>query len=178
MLRYPRTSTVPRILALTIRAQLAGRTGDGDPRPPLDLATDLAASTGELERLVPPALARAELAWLAGRSDEVVEATDDLLRLALTRDATWMVGPLAAWRWRAGIPTDLPDGVAEPYVLQRAGRHADAARWWSARGCRYAAALSLLDAGDADSARRAMRMLDELGAGAVTARHASTAVRR
>lgn len=37
-------------------------------------------------------------------------------------------------------------------------------RWWSARSCRYAAALSLLDAGDAASIRHARRMLNELGA--------------
>jgi hypothetical protein len=154
---------VPRILALTVSALVAARTGAGDPAPMLDLAGELAAGTGELERLVPPALARAEMAWLAGRPDEILEATHVAWQLASTRRATWMIGPLAAWRQRAGATVDLPDGVAEPYVLQVTGLHTDAARWWSARGCDYAAALSLLDAGDVASATRASRMLRELG---------------
>jgi DNA-binding SARP family transcriptional activator len=167
VLRYPRTSTVPRILASTVTALLAARAGSGDPAPALDLADDLAASTGELERLVPPALARAEVAWLTGRGGQIPELTDAVWRLATGRGATWMVGPLAAWRQRAGATDELRDGVAEPYVLQAAGRHVDAARWWSARGCRYATALSLLDADDATSVTRATRILRDLGAHAV-----------
>lgn len=88
----------------------------------------------------------------------------------MQRRATWMVGPLATWRWRADAPVDLPEGVAEAHALQHAGRHVEAARWWSARGCRYAAALALLDAGDDASAGRAHTMLVELGADAVAER--------
>lgn len=159
VLRYPRTSTVPRILALTVTALVAVRTGAGDPAPALDLADDLAEGTGELERLVPPALARAETAWLTGRPDEILDVTRAAWQLATSRGATWMIGPLAAWRLRAGAVVDLPDGVAEPYVLQATGRHTAAARWWSERGCDHAAALALLDAGDDDSVERASDLL-------------------
>lgn len=168
VVRYPRSSTIPRILALTVTALIAGRTGDADPWPSLDLARDLAASTGELERLVPPALARAELAWLAGHRDAVIDATDEPLRLAIERGATWMIGPLASWRWRAGIATEAPDGLVKPYALQAAGRHHDVARWWLSRGCRYSAALSLLDAADDASNRQASRIFEDLGTRAVT----------
>jgi hypothetical protein len=161
VLRYPRTSTVPRILALSVSALLDARTGRGDPSAALELADDLAASTDELERMVPPVVARAEIAWLGQRADEVPRMTQDCWELAVARHATWMIGPLAAWRYRAGVVDDLPPGVARPYVLQAAGRHDDAARWWSACGCRYAAALSLLDAGDATSIRHATRILHE-----------------
>ncbi len=178
VIRHPRTSTIPRILALTVSALIAGRTGSDDPLPALDEATELAAPTGELERLVPPALARAEIAWTRGRRAAVVEATDEVYRLALERRATWMVGPLSSWRLRAGVRTDLPDGVAEPYLLQASGRHRDAARWWSSRRCGYAAALSLLDADDVDSVEQAIRLLRGLGAGTLTRRHRHRAVGR
>lgn len=164
---YPRSSTIPRILALTVTALIAARTARGDPWPALDLARDLAAATGELERLVPPALARAELAWLAGRPAAIVDATDEPWRLAVERRATWMIGPLASWRRRAGIDVELPEGIAEPYVLQAAGRHLEAAQWWSSRGCGYIAALSLLDAADQASVIRASQTFRDLGAQAL-----------
>ncbi len=169
VLRYPRTSTVPRILALSVTALLEARTGSGDPSRALDLADDLAASTDELERMVPPVVARSEIAWLGHRNDEIPRITQQCWELAVARGATWMIGPLAAWRYRAAVTDALPEDVAEPYVLQATGRHAAAARWWSERGCRYAAALSLLDAADVGSIRLASRMLSELGAHTVDA---------
>ena len=46
--------------------RLRARRGDPDPWSPLDEARELAAGTGELQRLAPVAGARAEARWLAG----------------------------------------------------------------------------------------------------------------
>ena len=45
-----------------------------------DDADRLALASGELSRIAPPALARAEAAWLEGRSDEIVQLTEPALQ--------------------------------------------------------------------------------------------------
>ena len=64
VLRIPRTSTTPRILALTVLALVRARRGDPEVWPLLDEAWALAEPTNELPRLGPVAAARAEAAWL------------------------------------------------------------------------------------------------------------------
>jgi DNA-binding CsgD family transcriptional regulator/tetratricopeptide (TPR) repeat protein len=163
VLRDPRTSPVPRIWALTVLGLVRARRGDPDVWPPLDEAWSLAEPTAELQRIEPPAAARAEAAWLAGEREAVAEATEAALELALQRQARWVIGELACWRWRAGVQEEIPPGAAEPYALQMAGEWARAAQLWSEIGCPYEAALALAD-GDEAALRRAHAELQRLGA--------------
>src|SRR4029077_15752088 len=77
VLRARRASTTPTILALTVIGQLRARSGDPDPSSPLDEAQELAVLSGELPRLAPVAVARAEAAWLGGRRDAIGAATEE-----------------------------------------------------------------------------------------------------
>ena len=64
VIRNPNTPPVSRIPALVVAGTVALRRGDrglADER--LDEASDLAASTGEVQRIMPVAVARAEAAW-------------------------------------------------------------------------------------------------------------------
>ena len=164
VLRVPRHSTVPRIVALVALGLVRARRGDPGQWAPLDEAWALAEPSGELQRIGPAAAARAEAAWLEGRPDAVAEATGTALELALSRRGSWVMGEIAYWRWRAGINEKFPPGTAEPYALQIRGDWARAAELWTELGCPYEAALALADADDEDALRRSLDELQRLGA--------------
>jgi DNA-binding CsgD family transcriptional regulator/tetratricopeptide (TPR) repeat protein len=164
VLRIPRTSTTPRIVALVVLALLRARRGDPEARQALEEAWLLAEPTGELPRLGPVAAARAEVAWLEGDREAVAEATEDVLALAVDRGNPWRIGELACWRARAGIDEDLPEGAAEPYALELAGDAGAAAAAWRDLGCPYDAALAAMSQDDEGELRRALDDLQRLGA--------------
>jgi tetratricopeptide (TPR) repeat protein len=139
-LRDGRIWPVPRVFALTVLALVRARRGDPDVWPLLDQARAIAEPSGELQRIGPVALARAEAAWLAGRHDAIGSETEAALDLAVHRQARWIVGELACWRRRAGISEAVPSPIAEPYAAELAGDAAAAAAQWDERGCPYAAA--------------------------------------
>jgi DNA-binding CsgD family transcriptional regulator/tetratricopeptide (TPR) repeat protein len=169
VLRVPRHSTIPRIVALSVLGRLRARRGDPDVWPALDEAWALAEPTGELQRLEPAAAARAEALWLEGRHGEIGATTETTLNLALRCQAAWVVGELASWRWRAGIVEELPLVVAEPFAAQVAGDSTRAAQLWSDIGCPFEAALALADGDDEPSLREALSALKDLGAEAAAA---------
>lgn len=159
----PRSSTTPRILALVVLGLVRARRGEPDVWPLLDEAQELAAPSGELQRIAPVAAARAEASWLERRDGAVGEATASALELAVAHGSSWVSGELACWRRRVGIEEQVP-GVAEPYALQLAGEWERAAGLWAELGCPYEAALALADSGDEDALRRALAELQRLGA--------------
>ena len=152
----------PRILALVVLGLVRARRGDPEVWPPLDEALALAEPSGELLRIAPVAAARAEAAWLEGEHEAVAEATEAALDLAVQRQASWVIGELAYWRWRAGIREEIPADAAEPYALQMRGEWARAAALWAEIGCPYEAALALADADDDDALRGALAELQRL----------------
>jgi DNA-binding CsgD family transcriptional regulator len=165
----PRSSPLPRILGTVVIGLTRVRAGDPQGRSLLREALEVAAPSGELQRIAPAAVALAEAAWLAGDAAEVAEATAPALALALAQRAPWLVGQLACWRRRAGIESDTLSPVPEPWSLELAGRTADAADRWSELGCAYEAALVLAQSHDAPSLRRAHDTLHELAAPAAAA---------
>ena len=169
VLRIPRTSTTPRIGVLSVLALVRARRGDPEVAPLLGEAWALAQPTGELPRIAPVAIARAEAAWLAGDLAAVVTATDDAFRLALECEASWVIGELAVWRRRAGIDETMSARVAGPWARQLDGDPSRAAELWQELGCPYEAALAWADAGEEASLRRALEQLQQLGAGAAAA---------
>ena len=166
VLRNRRASTFPAITALVVIGLLRARRRDPDAWAPLDEAWELAEPTGELPRIGPVAVARAEAAWLEDRTDAVADATATALELARSKRVPWRLGALAVWRGRAGIEEPSPPQVAEPYALELAGEHERAAEAWLRLGCRYEAALALAHADGEAPQRRALAELQELGAAA------------
>jgi len=179
VLRDPRTAPVSRINALGVLGRVRARRGDPGVWPPLDEALALGTGTGELQRLGPVAVARAEAAWLEGDPAAARAVVEDALDLAeRTNGYAWLAGELAFWLWRLGGPdrlstVGLPDGVAEPFALQVAGASAAAADRWRALGCPYEAADALADSDQEPQLRAALTELEGLGArprGAAVAR--------
>jgi DNA-binding CsgD family transcriptional regulator len=165
VLRRPGTAVPSRITPLTVLGRLRARRGDPDVWGPLDEALELAAGTGEVQRLLPVALARAEARWLGGEPDAVADETDGVLELATARATIWGLGELLAWRRRAGL-TDPPLArePAEPWRLELAGRGAAASRAFTELGCAYDAALAALADDDEALLRHSHAELLRLGA--------------
>ncbi len=164
------TSPLNRIGPHTRIGTVRARRGDGDAWSALDAAYDAVLGTSQPAYVVPVVLARVEAAWLDGRRDE---ARDQLM---LVRDTAgqldpWTRGQAVVWMRRLGVPDAAPLGVvAEPYVLELAGRTGDAAAAWDALGCPYAAGLAQLDSDDERDVRAALDRFDRLGARAVSSK--------
>jgi DNA-binding CsgD family transcriptional regulator/tetratricopeptide (TPR) repeat protein len=164
VLTRPDVAAPTRITPLTVIGRLRARRGDPDPWKPLDEASTLASATGELQRLLPVALARAEARWLAGQAHLIGFETSVVLDLAAAQQHPWGVGELLVWRRRAGLG-ELPDAVvaAEPFA-RMLGEPEQAARLWAELGCPYESALALVDSEDDVSVRRGVEELQRLGA--------------
>jgi DNA-binding CsgD family transcriptional regulator len=143
---------------------LRARRGDPDPWTPLADADAVAEGTGQLWWKSQVAAARAEAAWLQGRTEQVAEVTEDAFRLALRLRSPWVVGELAVWRRRGRVQDELPADTAEPFALQLAGDCIGAAEWWRKSGCPYEAALALADADAEEPLHRALAELQRLDA--------------
>jgi DNA-binding CsgD family transcriptional regulator len=165
VLREPRRSRVPRIVALCVTARVRVRRGDPEIWPLLDEASSLATRGEELQAEAPVALARAEAAWLRGDNGGVEKATTKALELARLRQADWLTSELLAWRRRSGIIDHISDTeVIGPYALELAADWSGAAARWRELGCPYEAALALEEADDQDAMRQALDELRAMGA--------------
>jgi DNA-binding CsgD family transcriptional regulator/type II secretory pathway predicted ATPase ExeA len=163
-----RTSSIPRILAGVSLGLVRARRGDPRSADALDAALALAEVSEELQRIEAVAAARAEVAWLRGDREGVVQATEATLRLAMELGAGGVVGELALWRRRAGVAEEIAAEVPEPYALELAGDWEAAAAQWATIGRPYDEALALAD-GDGAARHRALDQFHELGAGPAAA---------
>ena len=166
LLARPHLAGVVRIPALVVVAQVALRRGE-DATSMLAQASELASRTRESQRLVPAAVAVAEAAWLAGRVEDIPEALDRAWQSTVERPQAWALGELAWWLAVAGTPRKSPVPLPEPFRLMVAGEWREAAAWWRDIGAPMCEALSLGHLPDLDSARQAVKILDDIGAPAV-----------
>jgi DNA-binding CsgD family transcriptional regulator len=164
VLRDPRSSPVTRVAALSVLGLVRARRGDPDVWPPLEEAWKLAKRTGELQRIEPVAAARAEAAWLEGRTEAVAEATESALELAVRRQAWWIVGEFAYWRHCAGIEEEVASLSPDPWAAHIAGDWRRAAELWTELDSPYESALALSDSDDDQTVRHALEELRRLGA--------------
>lgn len=138
--------------------------GDPDYRPLLDRARAIADGVDDLQYLALVACERAEVAWLEGRLDAIASETDAAYALASERGERSFTGELGVWRARAELAVDPQAETFELHRLELDGHSEEAARLWAEKGCRYQAALALADADDAAALRRALGVLQGLGA--------------
>lgn len=155
--------TVARIDAIVVLGCVRLRRGDPDARMLLDEARDLALVAGEIQRIAPMAVARAEAAWLRDDKRRICEELEVAYELALKHPEPWRLGELSLWLWRAGALDRVPDGIAEPYRLEISGDWQAAAAAWKQIGCPYEQALALAR-GDEAAQLQALAILRKLGA--------------
>jgi DNA-binding CsgD family transcriptional regulator/tetratricopeptide (TPR) repeat protein len=164
VVRSGRAAAIHRAPSLVVLGHVRARRGDPEIWPVLDEALALVEPIGELQRLAPLAVARAEAALLEGRPEVVADQTDAAYALALDRGSGYEIGELAWLRREAGIDDAVPEGIAEPYALMFAGAWEAAFEAWTALGSPYEAARALGRSDDEDHLRRALAELQGLGA--------------
>ncbi|MGZ4585222.1 MAG: ATP-binding protein [Mycobacterium sp.] len=152
------------VLALTVVGTVRSRRGDPDAQPPLDKAWSIVESSGDLRRLWPVAAARAENAWLGGRTAQIAALVTETYHLAVQTDHPWAIGELGHWMSVAGAAIDPAARVAAPYALQAAGDWAGAARLWKELGCPYEMSLAMACDDDPERQLAALQELHRRGA--------------
>lgn len=167
-------AAITTITASATLGRLRARRGEPGADGALERAWEVARATGDLQRLWPAAAARAEAALLDGREDEVSGFARPTFEHAVASGHPWAIGELGWLLWRVdALGADGSVAVrtagAEPYRLHLAGRIDEAASAWAGIGCPYEEAEALSD-GDEGQQRRALGILDGLGAGPAAAR--------
>ncbi len=153
-----------RIHALVALGLVRARRGDPDPWAPLDEALASARPRREFQWIAPVAAARAEAAWLEGRTEAISSELEPALGFPM-RGSDPYATALAYWRWRGGLEPEVPPGSGQdPHVLAIAGRWTEAAQSWRQLGCPYETALALAESDDPASVRQAIGQLQQLGA--------------
>ena len=176
IMRHPRLSPTTRVCVLAVTGVLAARRGH-DGATALDDALPIAVQTGEPQRLVPVAAARAEAAWITGDTSVIAAEIDRAWPTAVAHALPWDLGELSWWLRVAGVSRQIPAPVAQPFALMLADDHRAAAQEWQDLGCPLWAAYALAFSPDTRDAQQCLDILDRLGAPAVRqavlrARHA------
>jgi DNA-binding CsgD family transcriptional regulator/tetratricopeptide (TPR) repeat protein len=159
---------VGQIQPLTVVSRVRARSGRTGWEQPLARATELAAHTGELQRVAPAAASRCEIAWLGGDIETAHRTAARAWQVAKGTDCPWNRGAIATW-----LEGDLgvkAAGLAPPFALEVAGRWRDAAEVWRHLGCPYERALALARSGERAALTDAVELFDAIGAVAAAAR--------
>ena len=164
VLSHYRVSAIIKIATLAVLGHLRVRRGDPDAARVLAEAYELAMQTKELQRIAPVASARAEMAWLKGDLEQLLDEASFVLNMAKGDHDPWLPGEFAFWTWRAGGPIESHEKLPTPYALRMSGDWRAAAEAWKKIGCPYEEAMALAD-GDEPSQRAALEILERLGAG-------------
>ncbi|HZR06936.1 MAG TPA: AAA family ATPase [Myxococcales bacterium] len=170
VLDNPGASALFRLVALTPLGLLRTRRGDPGAREALDEALALARQSGDLERTVPVAAARAELCWLSGDASGAAAEAAAVIERARKSRRPWHVADLAVWIWRGGGEPPPARECARPVALQLEGDWRAAAEEFEKLGCPYHAALARYDSDDPDAMLAALEVLDRLEARPAAAR--------
>ena len=152
---------------LLVVAQLDVRTGSGSGGEAFARATEMAEAMQEAQRIGPTTAARCEAAWISGDAEATEAIATDAWAHVKDVDCPWTRGQVATW-----LPGDVDAGLplAPPYVLERAGRWADAAVCWKGLDSPFEEALALARSGDPELLAGAVRLFDRQGATAAAAR--------
>jgi DNA-binding CsgD family transcriptional regulator len=148
-------------------AQLDVRTGAGSGDAGFARAVELSEAMREAQRIGPTAAARCEAAWIAGDGAAIAAIATEAWVHVGDVDCPWHRGQVATW-----LPADVDAGLplAPPYVLERAGRWAEAAAYWKDVESPFEEALALARSGEEEPLTRAVRLFDRLGTTAAAAR--------
>jgi DNA-binding CsgD family transcriptional regulator/tetratricopeptide (TPR) repeat protein len=165
-------SEISAIVALTVRGRIAVRRGESGGEVALAQALALARELGALQRLAPVSVALAEAAWLGGADAGTAGTADLEAAFALTedREVPAFRAELAWWLRRLGH--DIPDvpNAPSPWNDWLSGQHEQAGEVWLRMGCPYEAADAFGECDDEEVLRRALELIDGLGAAPLRAR--------
>lgn len=164
VLGRPEEPGITQMPAHATLARLQVRRGDPNVDVTLGESWRVAEQTGELQRIAPLAVARAELAWLRDDQSGILSSVADGYQLAIDARQPWVTDELAFWMWRGAGATQPLKGPMTPFALQMRGDWREAAEAWAQLGCPYEQAVALMDGEDSTCLLEALEILDALGA--------------
>jgi DNA-binding CsgD family transcriptional regulator/tetratricopeptide (TPR) repeat protein len=162
-LRLTTGAAVMTLPALIVLGHLRARQGNPAATELLERAQMLALPTGESQRIVPMASARAEAAWWAGDAGRTITEAQVGYDLAIQAHDDWALGSLTYWIWRAGGGFSLSAAIPMAYRLMIEGNWQASAAEWERIGCPFERAL-MLSAGDRQARLAALAIFEQLGA--------------
>ncbi|HTF29178.1 MAG TPA: AAA family ATPase [Flavitalea sp.] len=166
LLRNENQLAVIKITVLIVLAKTIMRQGEKDAFPFLLEAKAQAFETMELQRIIPSMVALLEYEWLSGKT--VVQKDDIEQTFELMNEAGIDTerNEFMFWMAKAGRKLAPVKVIDEAYNTSSAAKVLKAAAIWEGQGCPYEQALVLFEGKDEDK-RRAIAMIQELGATAV-----------
>jgi DNA-binding CsgD family transcriptional regulator len=156
------------LTGLSALGRVRVRRGDADGRALLEEMTQL-AQDHELQHGWNAICGLTEYHWLTGDTEANTPVLEAANERALDTDSEWARGEIGYWMWKIGAVEHAPEGAAEPYALQIAGKWREAADRWHQIGCPYEVGLSLSE-GNAEAMMEALAIFDSLGARPMAAR--------
>jgi DNA-binding CsgD family transcriptional regulator/tetratricopeptide (TPR) repeat protein len=156
-------SAVVALPGVTTLGHLKARQGSPDALRWLDQARELAVPTGELQRIGPVAVARAEAAWWNGQPERVMVEIQPAQALASPEKDIYLVGAIEYWTWRVGGEVRWEMEIPAAYRAMITGDWRSAAGEWARIGCPFEHALALAE-GDPEAQRTALAIFEGLGA--------------
>ena len=165
VVRNPSVPPVSRVPALVVTGTVALRRGVrrlADER--LDLARDLAADTGEIQRILPVAAARAEAAWMADDLDGAARELAPLDAFATDLFLGWELAEADWWRRIAGVDVPGRPDRPEPFARMADDDWLGAAAVWERLGCPWWQGVCLSRSESVDDARAGTELLAAQGA--------------
>jgi len=163
-------SPLNQLNALHTVTRLHVRRGEADAETHVRRFTAEAERTGELQRIVVAAAARAEWADIGGRLATERAGLHELYDRLSGTGQSWAIGEVAIWLSRAGESITVTDGAALPFRLELHGDWQAAAAAWEDLGCPYEQADAMVHGGRTDAILAALPILDGLGATAAANR--------
>ncbi|SDH21851.1 Predicted ATPase [Leifsonia sp. 98AMF] len=136
----------------------------------LEFAWAYATELGEAPLLLAVLSARAELAWLTGDHDPLLDEAPAYVAAADARPGNaWAIGDLLVWLDRLDVHVSAKQ-IAEPYRMELEGHHRDAVQAWLQIGAPFDAALAGVHDESPEVAVSALLRLQQLQVDATAAR--------
>jgi DNA-binding CsgD family transcriptional regulator len=161
VLRQEIADPLDKRIAFAVLGIIRARRNDPEALVNFDKAISSPDKKGECAFIAK--MAKAEAYWLSNKLDLVIEEIESNNSHIMESNNPWKMGELAFWIWKAGRLPEIPNNIAKPYLLQIKGDWRGAADEWNKIGCPYQEALALAD-GDEESKRKALTILESLGA--------------
>ena len=157
---------VVKIGALTVMATIKMRIGNHEILPLLQEAKAMAFESRELQRIIPVMVALLEYEWINGKIFIEEAAITQTIQLLQKADNIFRNSEFAFWLWKVRKQRLPLKELHAGYDISTMDACRKAALIWHCLGCNYDRALVLFE-GEDDDKRKAIALVQELGAGVV-----------
>ncbi len=155
------------VIPLCVLGLIRARRNDPGFIELLDKSYSLAFEIGEMEKIVIVTAAKAEIFWLQNKLNDIIGEIESAFLKQKESNNIWNIGVFAYWLWKGNRLSEIPQNIAEPYLLQIKGEWKSAAKLWEKLNCPYEQAMALSE-GDEAAMKHAIEIFESFGASAAS----------